>query len=91
MATGAAAAAAAMAQAIKASGAIVKVSPMDFQTLLSRANEPLIIYSEGGFLKKNFQYLFGHKGFVFFTKSPTQLNLPSTSETVHAESIWIPG
>ena len=85
-----AAAAAARAQAIKASGAIVKVSPSDFQILISKVKEPLVVFSEGGLLKKNYQYLFGFKGLVFFTKSPTQINLPVGSETLHAQNIWIP-
>jgi len=90
-ASAAAAGAAAIAQAIKASGAIVRVSPEDFQTLLSRVESPLVVHAEGGFLSLSYRYLFSHKGLAFFTKSPTPLQLPARAETVRAIKIWIPG
>lgn len=90
-ATGAAAAAAAIAQAIKASGAIVRVEPDDFLVIANRVREPLIVQATGGFFRKTYQYLFSYKGLAFFTKSPAPLHLPSTSEIVLAERIWIPG
>jgi ABC-type transport system substrate-binding protein len=90
-ATGAAAAAAAIAQAIKASGAIVRVEPPDFMSILSKIDNPLVVLAEGGFLKTNYQYLAGYKGLVFFTKSPTPLQLPSNVEVITARKIWIPG
>ncbi len=89
-ATAGAAAAAAIAQAIKASGAIVRVEPNDFMTILSRAANPLVIMAQGGFLKKNFQYLTSYKGLAFFTKSETALLLPAGVELMAAKSIWIP-
>lgn len=47
-AAGAAAAAGAIvAQAIKASGAIVEVEPEDFQNLVNREEKPLIVVSRG--------------------------------------------
>ena len=39
------AAAAAIAQAIKASGAIVRMDPNDFQQIVARADEPLVVMS----------------------------------------------
>jgi hypothetical protein len=90
-ASGAAAAAAAIAQAIKASGAIVRVSPDDFLVLLKRQREPLVIHATGGFFSTNYQYLTSYKGLAFFTKAPAPLDLPSTSEVVVAQKIWIPG
>ncbi len=87
----AAARADAVAQAIKASGAIVQVEPSDFSVILSKTNKPLVIFAEGGFLKTNYQYLTGYKGLVFFTKSPTPLQLPGDIELVVAKKIWIPG
>lgn len=84
------AAAAAIAQAIKASGAIVRVKPEDFASLVARGKAPLVVYAEGGILKKNYQYLTSYKGLAFFTKSPHPLHLPSDAEVVTAQSIWIP-
>ncbi len=89
-ATSGAAAAAAIANAIKASGAIVQVRPNDFLTIVSRITEPLIIHAQGGFFSKNYQYLVGYKGLVFFTKAPQPLLLSNEIEVVECEKIWIP-
>jgi len=89
-ASAAAASAAAIAQAIKASGVIVRVHPDDFMRILAKADHPLIVSTTGGFLKKNFQYLTSYKGLAFYTKSPDPLNLPARSELITAEKIWIP-
>ncbi len=87
---GAAAAAAAIANAIKASGVVVRVEPNDFQNLLRKIDQPLVVYAEGGFFTKNYQYLVGYKGLAFFTKSNTPLMLPFGVETVVAQKIWVP-
>jgi hypothetical protein len=86
-----AARAAAIAQAIKASGAIVRIEPQGFQSILSKTDSPLVVLAEGGFLRKEFQYLTAYKGLIFFTKSPTLLQLPGDVELVTAKKIWIPG
>lgn len=87
---GAAAAVAAMAQAVKASGAIVRMEPEEFSRLLSKQESPLVVQAVGGLLSANYQYLLGYKGLVFFTKSPEPLALPPRAEVVTARSIWIP-
>lgn len=89
---GGAAAMAAIAQAIKASGAIVKVEPLDFLALLQLAENPLVVYCESRFFSfsTSYQYLMGYKGLVFFTKSRTPLMLPDKIEIVVAKKIWIP-
>jgi hypothetical protein len=86
----AAGAAVAIAEAIKASGAIVRVEPRDFQTILSRAESPLVVTARGGFLYRKFCYLTAYKGLVFFTKSEVPIPLGGV-ETIAAKSIWIPG
>jgi hypothetical protein len=91
MTTAATAAHAAIAQAIKASGAIVKISPEGFKSLLQHASAPLVVTSSGGFLSKRFEYLMGYKGLVFFTSSKEQIGLPSSTEIVTVQKIWIPG
>jgi hypothetical protein len=91
MAAGAAAAQAAMAQAIKASGAIVRVEPEDFLRILQRQQEPLVVQATGGFFNTSYQYLSSYKGLAFFVKSPVPLSLPSGCEVVQAQKIWIPG
>jgi len=91
MTNGAAAAAAAIAQAIKASGAIVRVQPDDFTEILRRSERPLVVCAQGGIFSKNYQYLSSYKGLAFFTKSPTELILPGSAEIIRAGKIWIPG
>ncbi len=80
-----------IAQAIKASGAIVRVKPDDFLSILSKTDRPLVVMAQGGFLKANYQYLTSYKGLVFFTKSSTELSLPGAIELVVSDKIWIPG
>ncbi len=87
----AAAYAAAIAQAIKASGAIVSVEPDAFVKLVSRVEKPAVVTAPGGVFKKNFQYLTTYKGLFFFTKSREPLTLPGGTEVIAAKKIWIPG
>ena len=80
-----------IAQAIKASGVIVNMEPPEFLSLLDKVEAPLVITATGGTINKNYQYLFGHKGLAFFTKSPEKLPLPLETEIIKAKKIWIPG
>lgn len=82
---------AAMAQAIKASGVIVKVGTEDFLKILKKSRDPLVVTAKGGWMKSNYQYLTGYKGLAFFTKSDTPLHLPSDAEVVVSGQIWMPG
>jgi hypothetical protein len=91
MAAGAAAAAAAIAEAIKASGVLVRVEPAEFRKILMRVKDPLVVTTQGGFFSTNYQYLVSYKGLAFFTKSGAPLELPTGCETVAARSINIPG
>jgi len=91
MAGGAAAAAAAIAQAIKASGVLIRLEPSEFRKILVRAPDPLLVIAEGGVFSKNYQYLLSYKGLAFFTKSNEPLDVPATVEVVTASRIWIPG
>ncbi|HLK69540.1 MAG TPA: hypothetical protein VKU19_39190 [Bryobacteraceae bacterium] len=91
MAGGAAAAAAAIANAIKASGVLIKVEPEEFSKVMRRVENPLIVITEGGIFSRNYQYLMSYKGLTFFTKSGIPLALPANVELVTAGRIWIPG
>ena len=91
MAYAAGAIAAAVANATKASGAIVDMEPESFLFVLSKCERPLVVVSKGGFLSRSVRYLFGHKGLVFHTSSKTELMLPGKAEVIAAKTIWIPG
>jgi hypothetical protein len=91
MAAGGAAAAAAIAQAIKASGVLVRMEPDEFLKILGRVEHPLVVVAKGGFFNRGYQYLTSYKGLAFLTKSPDPLMLPPRAEIVQARGIWIPG
>jgi hypothetical protein len=91
MSAAAGAAAAAIANAIKASGVIVRVSPGDFANILRRVENPLIVYSQGGFFTTRHQYLTSYKGLAFYTKSREQIDLPRSAEVITAQGMWMPG
>jgi hypothetical protein len=88
---GGAAAAAAIAQAIKASGVVVRVAPEEFGKILSRVQHPLVVLAEGGIFSTTYSYLVSYKGLAFYTKSPAPLALPADTELIKAGKIWIPG
>jgi hypothetical protein len=91
MAAGAAAAAAAaVARAIKASGTIVQVDPEVFTSILTRAQNPLVVQAEGGFFSAKHLYLTSYKGLAFYAKSDEVLPLPANAELILADKIWIP-
>ena len=83
--------AAAIAKAIKASGVIIHVEPDDFLGILQRQQGALVVHATGGFFSTNYQYMTSYKGLAFFTKASAPLNLPSGTELVQAEKIWVPG
>ena len=91
MAAGGAAAAAAIAQATKASGVIVRLDPPEFLKVLARAENPAVVLATGGLFSKNYQYLTSYKGLAFFTKAGDPLPLSASVELITAERIWIPG
>lgn len=84
-------AAAAAAQAIKASGAVVRVEPQEFVRLVNRQEQPLVIRARGGFLEARWHYLTSYKGFVFYAKASDPLPLPGRVEVLDAKKIWVPG
>ena len=91
-ATGGAAAAAAIANAVKAYGAIVKLEPMEFIRILNRADKPVVVYAYAKvFFTVKHKYLTSYKGLFFYTASDSPLSLPGRAEMVSAKNIWIPG
>ena len=87
----AAAHAAAIAQAIKASGVLIRVEAGEFLRILHKQDDPLIVIAPGGFLQRGWRYLTSYKGLAFFTKSRDPLPLPGGAEVVEAKAISIPG
>ena len=85
-----AAAAAASIRAIKASGAIVRVSPDDFQTLLTRNAQGLVVHRASWLFGTSHVYVMGYQGLAFYTRASDELRVPSTCTVVEASRIWMP-
>ncbi|MCK4632843.1 MAG: hypothetical protein KAT79_06195 [candidate division Zixibacteria bacterium] len=81
---------AAIANAIKASGAIVKMEPQEFVKITNKSERPVVVAARGGWLNKSHKYLTAYGGLIFYTSSSTQLQLSSRVEWVSARTIWIP-
>jgi hypothetical protein len=85
-----AAAVAAMIQAVKASGVIVRVRPEEFQKIVNKTESPLVVIAQPTFWSKRYSYLTSYRGLAFFAKSPEMLILPGKCEVVAAGKIWVP-
>jgi hypothetical protein len=83
-------AAAATANALKASGAIVHVESGDFEAILGKIESPLVVYAEGGIFSRKYHYLTSYKGLIFYTRTQAPLLLPPKAELITARKIWIP-
>ena len=88
--TGAAAAAIAMANAIKASGAIVEMDAEEFQKLLWTVDQPLVVTAETKFVGTTYKYLFAHRGLFFYTKTKYPIRLGGKVDVIRAKKIWVP-
>ena len=89
-AAGGAVVALAIANAKRASGVVVAVTPENFSAILARAENPLVVHATGGVFSTNYQYMTTYRGFAFYTKSRQPVQLPAGTELIAAESIWVP-
>jgi hypothetical protein len=76
---------------LKQAELVLRVDPENFLRIVAKAEKPLVICATGGFVSTNYRYLTSYKGFAFFTKTKTPLDLSPKIETILAEKIWIPG
>lgn len=90
---GSAAMAAVIAQAVKATGAIIKLEPQEFEKILARSDSPLVVIAPGGFLGRSRKYLTGYRGLFFYTSTgrDSPLRIEGRCEVIRAGKIWIPG
>ncbi len=89
-AVGAAGYYAAIANAVKAMGSIIKLDPDEFQRVLVLADSPLVVIAAGGVFTKWYKYVFSFKGLTFYCKSKTELMLPGGAQIIKARKISIP-
>jgi hypothetical protein len=81
---------AAIANAVKATGVIVRLEPAEWLSILKRTDAPLVVVGRSGVFKKDYQYLTTYRGLAFFTKSPSPIVLPGRAEVIVAKSIAVP-
>ena len=80
----------AVANAVKASGAIVEMEPEDFLKVIGFVEKPIVVHAMGGLIKKHHRYLSGHKGLVFYTESKEPLQFGTSIQLIAAKKVWIP-
>ena len=88
---GSAGAAGVIANAIKASGAIVKVDAETLTGILARSGKPVVVTAPGGFLGKGHKYITCYGGLYFYCTSRDEIPIPGAAEVIMAKTIWIPG
>lgn len=81
---------AAVANAQKAIGSIIKLDPEEFQKVLVLADSPLVVIAAGGIFTKWHKYVFSFRGLTFYCKSNAELILPGGAQIVNARKISIP-
>ncbi len=80
-----------IANAIKASGAIVKMEPAEFKRIVEKSEQPLVVTSKSWLFGTKYNYLTNYRGLFFYTSSPELLTLPGKAEIIAADKIWVPG
>lgn len=80
----------AVANAVKAIGSIVKLTPEEFSRVLSTVSDPLVVTSTGGLFSKWHKYLFAYRGLTLYCKSSSELLLPGGAQVIEAQKISIP-
>jgi hypothetical protein len=90
MSAAGASAVAAMLNAVKAFGVVVRIAPPEFLALLERSDAPLVVVGRGGTFRKHHRYLSTYKGLAFFARSPLPLALPRHAEVITVQSISVP-
>ncbi len=87
---GVAAAQAAIARAIKASGILVQIEPEAFVDFAAFSDDPLIVRAKAGWRKHKLRYLMPYRGLAFYCDVHEPLQLPSQAHVIDAMKIWVP-
>jgi hypothetical protein len=91
-AVAAGAAAAAVANAIKASGTLVRVEPEEMRRILDLQEAPLVVVAShaGALFGPKHELLTSYRGLAFYCRSSEAIELPGTAEVIAAKKIWMP-
>jgi len=83
----------AIATALKASGAIVKMDSAEFLKIVNKS-EPatggLVVTAKSWLFGTKYNYLTSYKGLFFHTVTDEPLTLPGKAEIIAADKIWVP-
>jgi len=79
----------AIATAMNSFNSHIVVEQSEFEQILARCDEPLVITFSGGFFSKKYRYATDYKGYLFCTKLPHPLDLPPNAEVVQAKSVGL--
>ena len=79
-----------LANALKAQGVVVEVTPEDFQKIINRSEHPLVVHAQTKIIRTKHKYLTTYKGLAFFTKSQEIIRLSGNIEWVEAKKLAIP-
>jgi hypothetical protein len=90
MSNGAAAHAAYVANATKAFGPVIHMTPDDFDALVRQIEKPLVAYAEPSFFSPGHRYIMGHRGLFFYCKSPAPLMLSPAVDQIKCKRIGMP-
>jgi hypothetical protein len=82
--------AAAVANAVKACGTVVRVEPFEFVKILNRKQNPMVVQATGGFFSTHHKYLTSYKGLAFYCKSSQPIQMGEGIEVISANKISIP-
>jgi hypothetical protein len=81
---------AAMIQAIRASGAIVRVEARDFDRIVRSAGDALVIRARPSAFSRKYHYMTSYRGFIFYTRTREQLQFASSVEVIEAKTVYAP-
>lgn len=77
-------------QILKMNGVFARITPEDFQNLMSRNEGLMIVASKAGLFKNQYQYLTSYKGLIFYCKGSEKLSVPGKHESIYSESVTLP-
>jgi len=76
--------------ALRMSGAFIRIDVQDFQNILHKAEGLLVIESKTGIFSNTFLYLTSYKGFICYCKTKEQLGVPGSHEKIYASQVSLP-
>lgn len=77
-------------QAIKMNGVFVQITTSDFQNLLNKNENLMVVVSKTGLFTTQYLHLTSYKGLVFYCKAKEPLSISYRHEVIQASSVFLP-